>query len=303
MDAFEARLQFLQVIKNLHKTLNASKDNSPLSGGSQQQNDPVSFYLRHYEHHYEDFQQCMLDSAAKMDSLDRLNVLIYWSRLISMLWPRCMKDVDGELNSAGKVVHGHLLGQLDEMVSLVLPEDDWKALTNLNVCVDIVIYLNRLCEVLDSPSEEKLLQGPIKQLLTPQTVSEVGTENHRQFLELPWLQTVKKDQNDYKKALTNCYHLLVDRKNHAAALQELYRIEGICSVSQAANCSTVLHRMENDRERHKKSKEHLWFTERNFILDGQEFDSMWNSCRGMTRNDYSELRELNKIAHNSYMYN
>ncbi|SCU89876.1 LAFA_0E21572g1_1 [Lachancea sp. 'fantastica'] len=294
MDAFEARLQFLQVIKNLHKTLNVSKDNSPLSSGGQQQNDPLAFYLRHYEHHYEDFQQCMLDSAAKMDSLDRLNVLIYWSRLISMLWSRCMRDVDGQLNNTGKVIYGHLLGQLDEMVALALPGNDWKALTNLSVCVDIVIHLNRLCEVLNPAADEELLKQPYKQLLSDDITSP---------LELPWLQAIKTDQHDYKQAMRNCYQLLVDRARHAAAMQELYRLEGICTVTEAVNSNTVLHRMENDRERHKKSKEHLWFTDRNFILDVREFDSLWDSCRGMTRNDYTNLRELKKIAHNSYMYN
>ncbi|CEP65026.1 Ctk3p LALA0_S17e00518g [Lachancea lanzarotensis] len=296
MDAFEARLQFLQVIKNLHKTLNVSKDSSPLSGGSQQQNDPLAFYLRHYEHHYEDFQQCMLDSAAKMDSLDRLNVLIYWSRLVSMLWSRCMRDVDGQLNNTGKVIYGHLLGQLDDMVALVLPENDWKALTNLSVCVDIIIYLNRLCEVLDQPSDETLLKEPLNQLLNDYHTSQ-------QLLELPWDQAIKKDRHDYKQAMANCYRLLVDRARHAASMQELYRLEGICTVTEAVNSNAVLHRMENDRERHKKSKEHLWFTERNFILDVREFDALWGSCKGMTRNDFSNLRELKKIAHNSYMYN
>ncbi|SCV01892.1 LANO_0F14048g1_1 [Lachancea nothofagi CBS 11611] len=302
MDAFEARLQFLQVIKNLHKTLNASKDNSPLSGGNQQQNDPVSFYLRHYEHHYEDFQQCMLDSTAKMDSLDRLNVLIYWSRLISMLWPRCMKGVDGEQNTPGKVVYGHLLGQLDEIVSLVLPAEDWKALTNLNVCADIIMYLNRLCQVLEQPPEEQQLLCSSKQLLETQDMM-LTTLQDQQALELPWYHVAKKSQTDFKQALISSYQLLIDRRKHAVYLQELYRINGICAVAAPTSNSTVLHRMENDRERHKKSKEHLWFTERNFILDSQEFDSLWSSCKGMTKNDYTDIRDLNKIAHNSYMYN
>ncbi|SCU97271.1 LADA_0H05380g1_1 [Lachancea dasiensis] len=294
MDAFEARLQFLQVIKNLHKTLNASKDNSPLSGGNQQQNDPVSFYLKHYEHHFEDFQQCMLDSAAKMDSLDRLNVLVYWSRLISMLWPRCMKGVDGEQNTAGKVVHNYLLRQLDEIILLVLPDQDWKALTNLKVCSEIVQYLNRLCQVLDSGTAETLLKKPVSQAAEAQTLP---------TLEGSWLKIDKGHRCDHKQAMVHSYRILVDRKQRAAFLQDYYRKNGVCSVTGSFNTSILLHRMENDRERHKKSKEHLWVTERDFILDAQEFETLWSSCKGMARNDYCDLRELNKIAHSSYMYN
>ena len=61
--------------------------------------------------------------------------------------------------------------------------------------------------------------------------------------------------------------------------------------------------MENDRERHKKSKEHLWFINRDFILDQQEFDALWAANRqGMTRDDYNNIKELKEIAQNSYMY-
>ncbi|CUS21429.1 LAQU0S03e02388g1_1 [Lachancea quebecensis] len=300
MDAFEARLQFLQVIKNLHKTLNAAKDNSPLSGASQQQNDPVQFYLRHYEHHYEDFQQCLLDSAQKMDSLDRLNVLIYWSRLVSMLWPRCRKELDGEQNTASKAVHNHLLGQLDQIFALVLPAEDWKSLTNLKVCVDIFVFLNRLCQVLKSPTEEHLLFCADHELLQA-----LDTSHTRPLpesaAELPWFRP-ETSQKDYKQALSDTLTLLVDRRKHAAYLQEVYRINGVCAIPISTANSTILHRMESDRERHKKSKEHMWFTERDFILDPREFDLLWGSLDGMSKNDFADIRDMNNIAQNSYMY-
>ena len=234
MDAFEARLQFLQVIKNLHKTLNAAKDNSPLSGGNQQQNDPVQFYLKHYEHHYEDFQQCLLDSAQKMDPLDRLNVLIYWSRLVSMLWPRCRKDVDGEQNTAGKVVYRHLLGQLDQIVRQVLPAEDWKSLTNLHVAIDVFVFLNRLCQVLESPPEERLLFCSGPELLDSLQLP-AGASPGDCISDLQWYQPPDA-QNDYKQALINTLNLLVDRRKHAVCLQELYRTKGVCCLLYTSRC-------------------------------------------------------------------
>lgn len=299
MDAFEARLQFLQVIKNLHKTLNASKDTSPISSGGQQQNDPVQFYLRHYEHHYEDFQQCMLDSTQKMDSLDRLNVVIYWSRLISMLWPRCMKDVNGEQNIPGKVVYEHLLGQLSDIMLLVLPENDWKSLTNLKVCIDIFTYLNSLCGAIEDSTKISHLTQTREDFIS-KIDPPLATQVSEHKLEVPWYKPEKS--HDWVKSFSTTLDLLIDRKKLAYYLQEYYRQNGACALKSGTNTSIILHRMENDRERHKKSKEHLWLTERDYILDTREFDLLWRSFEGMTKNDYNTVREVNKIAHSSYMY-
>ncbi|SCU99904.1 LAMI_0G01596g1_1 [Lachancea mirantina] len=310
MDAFQARLQFLQVVKNLHKNLHAVKDTSQGSNASQQQNDPVQFYVRNYEHHYEDFQQCLLDSALKMDSLDRLNVLIYWQKLVEALWPRCRSEIDGERNTPAKVLYTQFLGRLDEIVQLVLPAHDWKSLTNLDACVAISKRLNSLCSVV--PENDPQLQK------LDLTRDEILQQIDPKGPELPWFSPPLA--TDYETAFSTTCMLLVDRRKHAIQLQEYYRRHLVCGISTAPATSTggasttasaatanssgvILHRMENDRERHKKSKEHLWVTERQYILDSREFDTLWNSTKGMAKSDYVDLRIMNNIAHSSYMYN
>lgn len=299
MDSFEARLQFIQVIKNLHKTLNTSKETSPTNVTNQQQTDPVQFYLKHYEHHYEDFHQCLLDYTAKMDSLDRLNVLIYWSRLVSSLWPRCMRDVNGEENIAGKVVHNYLLKQLHQILVLMIPENDWKSLVNLSICIDIFLYLNDMCGVYTEQNLKLLtcdremvissFDGPLKDAL------------QKKSLDVSWYEP--PEAQNYTESFSHALQFLVSRRKLALFLQEYYRLYGSASVSLSTSNSTILHRMENDRERHKKSKEHLWFINRDFILDQQEFDALWAANRqGMTRDDYNNIKELKEIAQNSYMY-
>ncbi|AGO10326.1 AaceriABL130Cp [[Ashbya] aceris (nom. inval.)] len=295
MDSLEARLKFIEVIKSLHKTLNVSRDTSP-SSTQPAATEPVHFYLMHYEDHYEDFHSCLFEVTASMDSLDRLNVLIYWSRLVSSLWPRASKDVNGQPNIAGRVVHDYLLKDLGRMLALVLPEHDWKALTNLPVATDVFLHVWR---TVGSPSAQDIEPLTCRRESFPLDPDLRGFID-RQSLDPAW-RTPKPDASD---SMREALLLLVDRRAKAIFLQEYYRAHGAVSVPASTSASTILHRMESDRERHKKSKEHLWFTDRDSsMLELAEFDALWQQHRkGMTRDDYQDVKQLQRIAQESYLY-
>lgn len=286
MDSFEARLQFISVIKNLQKTLNTLSSNTNDSTNSKSPNlgttianDPVQFYLKNYRQHYEDFHQCLFDTASKMDSLDRLNVLLYYSKIISIL-----KSQNSEFNK--KVLDLHILPSLDRMLLLTLPSKDWKSLTNLEFCIDIFKSLNSLYDNMvewdDSINFEK--SCPIEEVswYTP---------------EVPGMSP--------QEAFTNSSCILKDRRAKQHYLYDYYKRNGLCNVPSSSSTSTIIHRMENDREKHKRRKESSWVLTRpsNSFLDPHEFQTLWNleSCNGLTKDDYKNIKDLNTIAQQSYL--
>lgn len=286
MDSFEARLQFIQVLKNLQKTLSVlrtgshdeSRSNSPSlnrSTGS----DPIQFYLKNYPQHYEDFHQCLFDTTSKMDSLDRINVVLYYSRIMYIL-----KTRESEFNS--KVLNEHLLPSLDKLLLLALPKDDWKALTNLKSCIEVFEWLNKVWGTVVSWSDEI----PAVDLNTP-------------ISHLAWYETTTETA-DATQSFQNCVHLLKDRLAKQHYLFEYYKVNGICDLPTNSSSSTILHRMENDREKHKRLKENNWVLERpsNNILDPQEFRTLWENdpYNRLTKQDYKNIKELNLIAQQSY---
>ncbi|CDO93471.1 unnamed protein product [Kluyveromyces dobzhanskii CBS 2104] len=352
MDAFEARLRFVDVIKHLHKTLHKKRDTSPSADGdsatgatgavgsangsnaasaaaaavaaaaaaaaassssssgaggasSSSLADPVQFYLKHYEHHYEDFHQCFFLTTTNMDSLDRLNVLIYWSRIVSSLWARCLKNVDGQWNVQGKVMFEYLLLDLNRMLDLVLPKQDWKSLTNLSVSIEVLRYITSLVKSEEPQIDEcwQLLARSREEIVNQFTEQEWACVNGTQFdaSALEWVQATQQERCD--ASLLQCVQLLVDRRRKAFLLQEYYRKHNFLALPTSSLSQTLLHRMENDRERHKKSKEHEWVIDRVTMTDTVEFDALWNSyAQGMNRNDYQNIKTIQEIAQQSYMY-
>lgn len=346
MDAFEARLRFVDVIKHLHKTLHKKRETSPGADGdstisaaamaiagstgtgaagsngnasasgssSSLLQDPVQFYLKHYEHHFEDFHQCFFLTTANMDSLDRLNVLIYWSRIISSLWSRCLKNMDEQWNIQGKVMFEYLLLDLNRMIDLVLPKEDWKALTNLPVAIEVIQFISSLVtgnssdmdvsEQNQNSIEEcwKLLSQDRQETVNQFNQLEWDCIEKKQFaVGLEWVQYRKQSRCD--SSLLQCLQLLVDRRRKAFMLQECYRKHSVLALPISSQLQTLLHRMENDRERHKKSKEHEWVIDRATMTDTLEFDTVWNSyALGMNRNDYQNIKTIQEIAQQSYMY-
>ncbi|CCC68118.1 hypothetical protein NCAS_0B00340 [Naumovozyma castellii] len=300
MDSLEARLQFIQVLKNLQKSLNTIDNNttsiensqSPISN-SGSITDPVQFYLRNYRHHYEDFHQCLFDTTTKMNSLDRLNVMIYYSKIILAL-----KAHPDEFNR--KVLYDTLLPSLCDLIELILPVNDWKAITNLKVCIDI---FNSLKEQFIDVGNEMLSES------IPDTTDEnVDTTS--------WY-TIKTPATDYKDSFLNSQLIISDRKTKKELFFKNYLMDGISKVDTNLEkldnnnvlTTTILHRMENDRERHKRMKEQRWIIERGnqlnkkTILDEQEFKLLWENQDNntLTTDDIKNVKEMNLIANQGYM--
>lgn len=241
-----------------------------------------------------------------MDSLDRLNVLIFWSRIIAALWPRCLKNTDGQWNIYGKVVFQYLLMDLNKMLDLVLPVEDWKALTNLPVSIEILQFLLHLVKtpevesMLNRTSDLTLLTCPRDELmksLSEETLHQIEVKK----FEFRWLEHTPATR--YENSLEQCLKILVDRREKTVIIQEMYRKHLCLNLPSSSQPPTVLHRMENDRERHKKSKEHNWFIDREHMLDTTEFDNLWKTfATGMNRNDYQNIKNIQEIAHTSYIY-
>lgn len=275
MDSFEARLQFISVIKNLQKTLGISK---------RLDNDPVQFYLSHYEQHYEDFHQCLFDTASKMDSLDRLNVVIYYAKIVEVLHGN-----QSELNS--RVLNQLLLPTIDSMLALALPAQDWKALTNLDTCIEVFQKCNSL-------------MGGIAEFHKP---SNQQTVSHLPLDKLQWYTPSQHPSLHYHESFRRAATLLQDRCVKQLTMFQNFKLFGLCSAPLSRpqpSTQTILHRMESDREKHKRLKENLWVLPRPqpSILDEFEFKTLWESTpqEGLTRADYRSMSDMDRIAHASY---
>ncbi|EJS42487.1 ctk3p [Saccharomyces arboricola H-6] len=296
MDSLEARLQFIQVLKNLQKTLHKTRDSTtssstttPPSSQPKLNNDPIQFYLRNYRHHYEDFHQCLFDTTLKMDPLDRLDVVIYYVRIIRNLCPHSNSNTN-----VTKVLNDVLLMDVDLVFELCLPCNDWKSLTNLTTCKELFVDLARLIKY-------DTAIGPS---------STDATSN----LEATTWYSVKPERitQDYKQSLQRTEKLLKDRDLKKLAFFQLFDSSAPTInpdlQTQPTGASILLHRMESDRELHKRSKETSWYVERpsNDILDESEFQALWahfeTTDSGFDKDDYKNIKALNDIAKASYMY-
>lgn len=287
MDSFEARLQFIQILKNLQKSLNILRtgtDGDPRSDSPSLSRsagpDPIQFYLKNYRQHYEDFHQCLFDTMSKMDPLDRVNIVMYYSRIMFIL-----KSRESDFNTT--VLNQHLLPSVDKMLLSALPVNDWTSISNLKSCIEVFQWLNKVCNDVVQWDDE-----PIK------------SDNGLPLSELQWFE-ITSDSTSVSQSFQNAMLLLKDRLSKQQCLFEYYRTNGICNIPTATTSPTILHRMENEREKHKRHKETNWVLERpsGSIVDEQEFENLWSSApnNGMTKHDYRNIKELNRIAKQSYV--
>ncbi|QLQ81807.1 hypothetical protein HG537_0G00610 [Torulaspora globosa] len=286
MDSFEARLQFIQILKNLQKSLTILRTGTEDDGRSDspslnrsQGTDPIQFYLKNYTQHYEDFHQCLFDTMSKMDPLDRLNILLYYTRIMFIL-----KNRPTDFNA--QVLNQHLLPSIDRLFLLALPANDWTSLTNLKACIETFEWLNQEC-------------GNVVEF----TDKYVQPDNSTPISELKWFEPSTESTN-MTHSFQTVTQLLHDRLTKQHYLIEYYRNNGVCNMPTTTASSTILHRMENDREKHKRLKENNWVLERptNKIVDPKEFQSLWENKPNntMTKQDYMNVKELNRIARQSY---
>ncbi|CAI4944090.1 ANL_collapsed_G0039970.mRNA.1.CDS.1 [Saccharomyces cerevisiae] len=296
MDSLEARLQFIQVLKNLQKTLHKTRDSitsssttTPPSSQQKLNNDPIQFYLRNYRHHYEDFHQCLFDTTMKMDPLDRLDVVIYYVRIIRNLYPHSHSNTN-----VTKVLNEVLLMDIDLVFELCLPCQDWKSLTNQATCKELFLDLSKLIHY--------------------DATSVTHTPSDTTFIDATTWYSVKTERTtkDYKESLQRTESLLKDRDLKKLAFFQQFNSDTTAInpdlQTQPTNANILLHRMEADRELHKRSKETSWYIERpsNDILDESEFKSLWTHFEttdsGFDKDDYKNIKALNDIAKASYMY-
>ncbi|CAI4035374.1 hypothetical protein SMKI_13G0220 [Saccharomyces mikatae IFO 1815] len=297
MDSLEARLQFIQVLKNLQKTLHKTRDSAASSStttppSSQQKlnNDPIQFYLRNYRHHYEDFHQCLFDTTIKMDPLDRLDVVIYYVRIIRNLYPHSHSNT-----SVTKVLNEVLLMDIDLVFELCLPCQDWQSLTNLNTCKELFLDLSSLIQYNATTAEP-----------TPSDATNIEPAT-------TWYSVkTGRTTQEYSQSLQRTEILLKDRDARKLAFFQQFNSDTTTINpdlrTQPTNTNILLHRMEADRELHKRSKETSWYVERpsNDMLDESEFQSLWTHFEttdsGFDKDDYKSIKALNDIAKASYMY-
>lgn len=270
MDALEARMQFIHVLKALPKTLDVSRrgpgtsrtpESAAEASGSAGAS-PTLFYMAHYAEHYEDLQQCMMDTMNKMDVLDRLYMAIYYHRLVEEL------SAAAALNSAtaAKVLSQVLLPALPRVYELACPLEHLQALTNQPELLQLFEELKR--ELGDRAAE-------------------CGTVLAEVQLYLDRTQELKQR--------------LMDQFARTGTL-------GADPTSPLAS-QIVLNRMEMDRDRHKKQKEQSWHVHRaadpllpevNGMLLPREFDALWDATPALTPSDARDAAELHAIAAASY---
>lgn len=336
MDSFEARLQFIQIIKNLQKSLNVSKNDSDISTAhvnsvassatnslstsisstniqelddstiesqvSKSMSDPIQFYMKHYAHHFEDFHQCLFDTGLKMNPLHRLNIVIFYYQILMTLIAEIKQKKLEKGTLQGKVVFDHLIPAMPNIFELCLPKEDWKALSNLKSCTDIYYNLLRLLKTLPEyplPNAEELTLNDYS-IDSPEVTQIVDGA-------IEWV-TITQDHETTQSAILTTKMLLNDRTVKKYIAFKNFVDNGVCNLKNSSNnsgnTSNILHRMENDRERHKRQKETLWVVERNTqsMLDENEFKNAWNSCpTTLSKTDMKDTRELYNIAKSSYV--
>ena len=312
MDSFEARLQFIQILKNLQKTLNVTRDTSlttniatattaTTSNGTKLA-DPLLFYLKWYEQHYEDFYQCMFTTALKMDPLDRLNIIVYYQMIVISLWPLSKSENPGN-SLPSKVLFENLLPSMDKILELALPANEWKSLVNLRKCIEVFKFINKLCENI---IEESAMET-ITQKLQSSEVDDTNLDNMTWYTVPIGEPKTHNGETNYKEAFQTSLALLIDRVEKQQLFYHCFENNAKLDLITSPNSTssqTTLHRMESDRERHKRSKERTWFIDRtcNTMLDKTEFEKIWlQTTANLSKEDYNNIQELDTIAGQSYM--
>lgn len=273
MDSFEARVQYLNVLKNLNKTLDRDNEDKKFQ-------DPIQFYLNTYVEHYEDYHFCLLDYIKKLNTLDRLPCFIYYIRLMDQLFILNNKDTV-------KVLENVFIPSIVELIKLIIPVGNIMSMTNLNVV-------------------EGMVTNSIKLLGLSETNPDVTNDINEYFDELRQWQEQLFNNFKENNILVNTADRGTDDNNNKGMVEIL-------------DTSTIINRMERDRERHKRLKQQNWQCERvphhnegniseslddkPSITNKQEFFNRWNTVEELNSIDLDIINECNKIAMDSYAIN
>lgn len=299
MDSLEARLRFITILKNLQKTLNVininemisnkqniiSSDNSAiqdshdsslsttptptsLSTFNIQTNDnkyenPIEFYLRNYKDHYEDFHQCLLDTLRKFNVLDRLPIVIFYFKLIYILY----YDLK-ETPLTQSILKDIYIPSILDILNFILPENDIISLTNLDLCsqlvnnllgsprIDIIIPSDLQLKIKNIiKSREKLKQNVLQDYKTQQLILPTLTTN---TIEPP----------------TILNRMEMDRDRHKRSKETNWKVK----------------RLLSSLDKHDDT-----------MLNPIEFQRQWDTLGPMTETDLQESKTLISIAQESYL--
>lgn len=278
MDSFEARLQYLNILKNLNKTLDRDNEDKKFQ-------DPIQFYLGTYMEHYEDYHFCLLDYIKKLNTLDRLPCFIYYTRLIDQLH---------ELNNENsiKVLNNVFIPSLLDILKEIMPVGNIMSMTNLNIVTSTV-----------NTTIEKI------------KLNDIHPDETKKIME-------------YFDALRKWQQQLFDNFIENSVLTKPKSAVNTSNVTtENFDTSTIVNRMERDRERHKRLKQQNWQCERGSnnsssnnnssngnsnatltndkefkpsITSRQEFLNKWNTVEELNSIDLDIINDCNEIAHNSY---
>lgn len=307
MDALEARLQFIQVLKSLPKTLNLSKNvtttsshgtpnviqstgnstTSNTSSSNDNPQDPTVFYMKYYLQHFEDFQQCMLDTMSKMDPLDRLYILIYYSKIIHELYMYIIQGQKkesvsdtGTKSTTEITLYDTVIPGLHIVCELACPNGDMKAFTNLPYCINFYEDLKSLFQNTNHVAIEKELS------LVEQHIIELKQNREELFSSFKQNGILTYEQSSNKNPSTT-------------------------NNTNPSEVQIVLNRMEMDRDRHKKLKEQNWQINRiqsvastgtitNEMLAPTEFEHLWSTTPAFDTRDGYFAKQVQAIATESY---
>ena len=344
MDSLDARLKFIQVLKTLYKTLNLSSSSSSQdttrsqtvaadtsSPGelttsatntnnvsidavgtitpSNQTNpeEPIQFYLANYLHHYEDFQQCIIDTLQKLDPLDRLYIYMYYIRILETLYPIVASvketgterererdtletsnvsptsprtsDSSNTASTTRMIVEEMLLPDLKRVVKLLVLKSEVKSLVNLPFCMEKFRFL-RFLYIGDSERRKQA--------------------SERVTAEFDAVEEYLKEMEQFRDELFRYY-----RDNLVLTKDRSKAETTVTKSNDSSAVQVVLNRMEMDRERHKRQKEQKWIVDRSGdtgIFDEREFDSLWNGLGPFNAIDAESARQLQRVAMESYNY-
>jgi len=291
MDPFEARLQFIQYLETLNPSTQAITKT-------------VSFALKNKELH-EDFHSCILEVLDKIDLNSRINVLYFIEALVSSITGGGVMSKDGgddgEGDGDGEGEGGDddddekeklpYLNNLEKDFAIILgkiiPDTN---LINLKSSVDILINIEKFYNINNLKYKEIFDNISINKLNNNDEILN-SIKNNGKFSD-SWKFLIKNKQNGLKMRIKQFEmesgEILNDNHNNFNKLKPFTKDQ-------------ILNRIESDRERHKRFKEINWIINRSQgKIDKFEFNKIWENHNELNNDDYQDLKELNKIAKNSY---
>ncbi|CCH59163.1 hypothetical protein TBLA_0B03220 [Henningerozyma blattae CBS 6284] len=283
MDSLEVRLQFIQILKNLSKTLYTITPSYQTQSTNNKYDEPIIFFLKNQSQYYEDLEQCLFDIINKMNPLDRINIVVYYLILMEILVSNSNSNTYTLPNITNQVKEMFL--KFSKLYRMILPKDDIVSLSNLPIAKELYDRLQEVTQGLDT---------------------------------------------DIQNMVHECHTILLERLSIRDDMYKKYEQDGLVTIdtqnsqtTEDVGVQTVLHRMENDRERHKRSKEQQWVEariDRNVLetsssnlattssnstssstdknaADETEFDKVWaNAGSGVNQVQLVAMSQLSTIA-------